>query len=181
MTRALLARSNGHGSADGSGGLAILPGSPDARHAEDKQREQEAREAYERHLRETGERPKEHQMRRAADKQYAAEEDAEAAEALGEALERIKQRERHARDIVAGHKLAREAREERWRQAWSQQEVEGGLKGLLKPALQSQEERQLRAKINDAQNAIRRLEGTSKGAQLSGEDAAKLAGPNKRL
>jgi hypothetical protein len=181
VTRALLARSNGHGSADGSGGLAILPGSPDARHAEDKQREQEVREAYERHLRETGERPKEHQMRRAADKQYAAEEDAEAAEALGEALERIKQRERHARDIVAGHKLAREAREERWRQAWSQQEVEGGLKGLLKPALQSQEERQLRAKINDAQNAIRRLEGTSKGAQLSGEDAAKLAGPNKRL
>jgi hypothetical protein len=194
VTRTLLARCGDGGK---GGGLAVLPGSPDARHAEDKQREQEAREEYERHLRETGERPKEHQMRRAADKQFAAQEDAEAAQAIGEALERIRQRERHARDVVAAHKLALEARQERWRQAWSQKEVEGSLKGLLKPALQSAEELRLRAKANDAQNAIRRLEGTSKGpkppeagakpskavaeAQPADADATRLVAAKQRL
>jgi hypothetical protein len=194
VTRALLARCR-DGSAEGRGGLAVLPGSPDARHAEDKQREQEAREEYERHLRETGEPPKEHQMRRAADKQFAAQEDAEAAQSIGEALERIEQRERHARDIVAAHKLALQGRQERWRQAWSQEEVKGSLEGVLKPARQSDGELQLRSKANDAQIAIRKLEGKNKGpkpseadakpgkaeVQPADADATRLAAAKKRL
>jgi len=76
------------------------------------------------------------------------------------------------------------------------------LQGLLKPALQSEEERRLRGKVNDAQNAIRKLEGAGKAPkqpepapkqpeadakpsqpqeERAKADAAKLAGAKQRL
>lgn len=159
VMRALLARTDDT-DAPGSGGLAILPGSPEARHAEQKQQAHEAKEWYERHLRETGERPKEHQIRMAADPRYRAEQYAEASEAISEAFARIKERERYAADIVAGRRLPQE---QRWRETWTESAVTEGIKGMLDTALQSDKERELQGKVRDSRRQLAKLQGAGSG------------------
>ena len=80
-------------------------------------------------------------MRMASDAKYRAREDAEAAAAIEAALERLKQRERHAREIVAARQLERQALADEWRAVWSRKEILESLGGTLTPLAASEKDR----------------------------------------